>query len=183
MSKSENQPDWYKELSGVLQKLSGADRRSIGRADEVVPQVLGDPHLMDDIVSGLTVEDPVIRMRAADVMEKVSGVDGGLIQPYKSKLLKIAAQATQQEVCWHMAQVLPRLRLTASERKAVFDLLLGYLDHRSKIVKTFTMQALADLALTDPSLRQAVTGIIKACIRNGSPAMQSRGRKLLKGLQ
>ena len=58
----------------VLRTLSGGDRRSIGKADRVVEQVLKTPALLGDVVRGFSHDDPVIRMRSADVAEKVSAV-------------------------------------------------------------------------------------------------------------
>lgn len=53
----------------ILKKLQGGDRRSIGRADEVVEDVLGDPTLFEFVFAGMLHDDPIIRMRAADVDE------------------------------------------------------------------------------------------------------------------
>jgi hypothetical protein len=94
----------------------------------------------------------------------------------------LVARSEQQEVRWHVAQMLPRLNLSAAERETAVSILTTYLDDRSKIVKTFSMQALADLAATDASLRPQVTVLVEELTRTGSPAMQSRGRKLLRQL-
>jgi hypothetical protein len=75
------------------------------------------------------------------------------------------------------------LDLTAAERQTALEILIGYLDDESKIVKTFSMQAMADLALQDPGLRPQVIPILDQLATTGSPAMRSRGRKLLKKLE
>jgi hypothetical protein len=49
-------------------------------------------------------------------------------------------------------------------------------------VKTFTMQALADIAARDAELRAPITERLKRMTRTGTPAMRSRGRKLLAQL-
>jgi hypothetical protein len=56
---------------------------------------------------------------------------------------------------------------------------MGYLADGSSIVKTFSMQALADLAEQDESLLDQVTPIIERLTRTGTPAMRSRARRLL----
>ena len=53
-----------------------------------------------------------------------------------------------------------------------------YLDDNSSIVKTFAMQALFDLAQLNKNLLPEVTSIINDCLKNGSPAMKSRAKKL-----
>jgi len=79
--------------------------------------------------------------------------------------------------------MLPRLEWSQEERAAIVGILLGYLDDESKIVKTFTMQALADLAEKDANLRPRVIELLKDLTETGSPAMKSRGQKLLERLR
>lgn len=78
--------------------------------------------------------------------------------------------------------MVPRLELSEEERAVAVEILLDYLHDKSKIVKTFSMQALADLAEKDASLRSQVTQLLEELTRTGSPAMKSRGRKLLDKL-
>jgi len=81
-----------------------------------------------------------------------------------------------------VAQMLPRLALAKSELGIAVEILTGYLEDKSRIVKTFCMQALADLAKNDEALRRKVIPLIKRLSQAGSPAMKSRGKKLLKEL-
>jgi hypothetical protein len=169
-------------MQDILRKLEGGDRRSIGRVDEVIEQVLDDPSLFDALFCGMLDDDPVVRMRSADAVEKISAQRPQLLQAHKSKLIQQAAQSQQQEVRWHVAQMLPRLDMNGEEREAAVGILLHYLDDDSKIVKTFSMQALGDLALMDATLRPRVVPLLKKLTETGSPAMKSRGRKLLQVL-
>jgi HEAT repeat protein len=166
-------------VSDILDKLKGGDRRSIGRVDEVVAEVLDNTTLFDDLFSGLQHDDPLVRMRSADAMEKITARYPEYLDPYKTTIIEEVAPIDQQEVRWHVAQMVPRLDLRETEVNEVFDILLGYLDDDSKIVKTFSMQALADLAQQHPELIPQVTQILEEQTRTGSPAMKSRGRKLL----
>jgi hypothetical protein len=121
-------------------------------------------------------------MRAADVVEKVSALHPECLQPYKEDLLQRVATIDQQEVRWHVAQMLPRLDLSAGERARAVDILVGYMEDKSRIVRTFAMQALAEFALDDERLRSRVVSILRESTASGSPAMVSRGRKLLDRL-
>ena len=56
------------------------------------------------------------------------------------------------------------------------------MEDKSKIVRTFAMQALVDLAKIDRTLIPRVQPIVEEAVRAGSPAMKSRGRKLLTEL-
>ena len=170
------------ERRDILRKLEGGDRRSIGRVGEVVADVLADPPLFDPLFRGMLSDDPIIRMRSADAVEKITLDHPQYLQPFKTDLIQRVARSEQQEVRWHVAQMLPRLDLDGDEHRAVVGILLGYLEDQSKIVKTFSMQALADLAETDLELRHQVIPLLEDLVETGSPAMRSRGRKLLRKL-
>ena len=167
----------------LLQKLKGGDRRSIRGVPQVVDLVTMDPSLFPAVLGGMTDADPLVRMRCADAIEKITVGRPECLAPYKRRLIEIAAKAEQQEVRWHLAQLFSRLDLSASERRRVVVILTGYLADASKIVKTFSMQALADIAAQDPDLRGPITGQLEKLTRTGSPAMKSRGRKLLARLK
>jgi hypothetical protein len=53
-------------------KLQGGDLRSVGKAEEVVQEVLENPSLFTDVFEGMVSDDSVVRMRSADVIEKVA---------------------------------------------------------------------------------------------------------------
>lgn len=166
-----------------MKKLAGGDRRSIGRVNEVVAEVLRDPALFEAIFKGMFSDDPIIRMRAADAVEKITAKHPKYLWPYKSKLIRQVAKLDQQEVRWHVAQMIPRLELSKREIALAVEILLVYLNDKSNIVKTFAMQALADLAEKDASLRSQVIPVLEDLAKTGSPAMKSRGRRLLKELK
>jgi hypothetical protein len=170
-------------MNAVLKKLEGGDRRSIGRVGEVVAEVLNDPSLFEVVFNAMLSDDPIIRMRSADAVEKITAKHPEYLQPYKEKLIQQVAKADQQEVRWHVAQMFPRLELSKEERAVVVEILLDYLNDKSRIVKTFSMQALADFAERDASLRFEVIKLLEELVTTGSPAMRSRGRKLLEKLK
>jgi len=163
----------------ILQKLRKGDRRSIGRSKEVVADVLANPRLFRIVFSGLFVDDPGIRMRSADVLEKVTTRRPELLRPHKKKLIRELATTDQKEIRWHLAQMIPRLELNAQQRRHVNRALLSYLTDRSSIVRTFAMQALVDIAKDAPTLMPAVRRRIIKLTNTGTPAMRARGRKLL----
>ena len=122
-------------------------------------------------------------MRAADAMEKISLDNPQSLQPFKTELIRLAQQTQQQELRWHTAQMIPRLKLTPKEAATVTDILFDYLNDKSKIVVTFAIQALSDLALTKGDASARVIRAIEKLTRTGSPAIQSRGKKLLPKLK
>jgi hypothetical protein len=162
--------------------LSGGDRRSIGRSDAVVKLVLEQPGRFGELMECLSSENPVLRMRAADAAEKVSANKPRLLDRHKARLLGLLARAEQIELRWHLAQIIPRLPLTAAERQRAAEALERYLHDRSSIVKTFALTGLADLARSDIALRGDVKQLLENAADRGTAAMKARARKLLEQL-
>jgi hypothetical protein len=167
----------------LVAKLQGTDRRSIGRSEEVVRDVLADPQQFRQVFDAMLVSDPVVRMRAADAVEKITRRRPDLLQGLEDRVLTEVAAIDQQEVRWHVAQLLPRLALATPQRARAIALLRGFLDDDSRIVRTCAMQALADLAERDQQIRRWVLPLLAELTRTGTPAMRSRGRKLLARLE
>jgi HEAT repeat protein len=159
------------------------DRRSIGRSNAVAAHVLRHPGAVGQLIRALWNSDYVIRMRAADALEKASLQNPKLLARYKSELLGLLAEANQQELRWHLALMLPRLPLTPAERLRAAAHLCRYLDDSSSIVKTCALQALAEFAEQDGALRPGVLDTLRAAARSGTAAMRARSRILLKRLK
>ena len=166
----------------ILALLGGGDRRTIGHADRVAAMVSDDAELFPKLIAGLWSADRLVRMRAADAAEKVTRKHAELLRPYKRELLRLMTETQEQELRWHLAVMVPRLRLNAREQQAAIRLLSGYLEDRSSIVKTFALQGLADMAEAEPSFRHGVVEILGEAARKGTPAMKARSRKLLRHL-
>ena len=142
-----------------------------------------NPGLFPDLIAGLRSEDPLVRMRAADAAEKVSRTTPGLLQPHKHELLALMAETQEQELQWHLAAMVPRLSLSAHERKSAASLLNSYLEAESSIVKTSALQGLADLAHDDRAIRDTAIKVLRKAMGSGTPAMKARSRKLLHHLE
>jgi hypothetical protein len=167
----------------LLNELSGGDRRSIGQANKVAALVLRRHTLFPELMQGLWSSDPLIRMRAADAAEKVTLRRPDLLKPFKAKLLRLLDEATQQELRWHLAQMVPRLALSTKDRVRATTALKCHLEDKSSIVKTSAMQALADLAGADDELIPKIKQLLTTLTESGTPAMKARGRKLLRQLE
>lgn len=171
-------------MVNILDKLRGGDRRSTGKSDEVVKDLEKNPKLFRQVFNGILLDDPLIRMRAADAIEKFTRERPEYLQPFKRKLLNEIAAIGQQEVRWHVAPLLSRLRLTTKEKARVVQLLSSWFkNEKSRIVRVFSLQSLADLAKGDPALKKKVLKELRLAQKSGIPALISRSRKLIKELE
>jgi hypothetical protein len=174
---------WSMPRKNILALLEGGDRRSIGRSDQVAAIVSKNQALLPELIKGWWSENRLVRMRAADATEKVARKIPDLLWPYKKELLGLMAEAKESELRWHLAVMVPRLRLNSKQRQLATSLLTSYLEDHSSIVKTFALQGLTDLTLDDPSIRPGVIEILRQATRSGTPAMKARSRKLLHHLE
>ncbi|MCC6147629.1 MAG: hypothetical protein IT308_08700 [Anaerolineaceae bacterium] len=175
-------------MSDILDKLVEGNLRTTGRSVEVAAEVLASPASFGDLFAGLRSESPGVRMRAADAIEKITRVRPDLLEPYRGEILNDLTRIAQKEVRWHICQIIPRLNLFSDERKTAAAQLETYLEDKSRIVRTFALQALADLALTDLeagdfALVTHTIAILEKQSVCGIPSVQSRSKKLLAKLR
>jgi len=122
-------------------------------------------------------------MRTADALEKASSRHREYLRPFKNRLINEVSQIEQQEVRWHLAQMLSYLEVSRPERDQIVRILLSYLDtDKSKIVKVCSIQTLTNLADKDKVIRLKVVRKIEEVVEIGSPAMVIRAKKLLAKL-
>lgn len=163
----------------IAKALSGGDRRSIGRSNEVAAYVLRRQFALPELMRALASDDVVVRMRAADALEKVSAARADLCDPFARDLLFVAAKSDEQEVRWHAAQILPRLTLSRRQRGEAVDLLFEFLQDKSRIVQAFALTALVDFAEDDKGLRERVTPLVRRAAASGAPSVKARAKKLM----
>jgi hypothetical protein len=166
----------------IAKVLSGCDRRSIGRSAEVVAHALKNKSILQDLVAALSHGDVVVRMRAADTLEKVSAQKPDWLDPFAGKLLAVASASDEQEIRWHAAQMFSRLRFSNAQRNKAIDLLFEFLKDKSRITQAFALTALVDLAKGDPALRARVAPLVKRAAARGSPSVKARAKALERRL-
>lgn len=154
-----------------------------GRAFDAAVMVLEEPRLGRQLIECLWDEDEAVAGRAADALETVVGEHPQLTQPWKEELLGLLVESRGLKLRWHLVLIVTKLKLTRQECRRAAEVFTGWLDDRSSIVKTCAMQGLAELTLQDPSMKDEVLDLIRELARSGTPAMQARGRHLLKAME
>ena len=165
-------------MSDVINMLEEGDLRSVDRVSEVISLVADQPGLFPEVIRAMAHSNPGIRMRASDAVEKISRTKPEYLHPHKEFILKHVSGSEQQEVRWHLAQIVPRLELSQKERSRVAEKLFAFLNDPSKIVQTNSLQALVDLAWEDDDLFPRVRDAVETLADEGSPAVSNRAGKL-----
>ena len=133
---------------GLVERLSGGNARSLGETESVVAEVLAAPGLVSELFGCVLDVDEVVRMRAADALEKVARARPELLAPYAERLLTEVSEVDQPSVRWHLAQLLGNLPLDVGQRSRALRLLRWMLAEECDwIVLTCAMSAATDLAL------------------------------------
>lgn len=154
-----------------------------GRVDAVVDLVRAEPKKMTQLIECLWDDDAGVANRAADVLERVTYGAPKLLERWKEPLLGLMAEAEENKLRWNLALVVPRLKLSVAECRRVAQMLEGYLDDESSIVRTLALQGLADLTRQNPSSLPEVLDLLRVTGRSGTAAMRARSRILLKKLE
>jgi hypothetical protein len=171
-------------MKTILKKLSDGDFRSIGKSNEIVQSVLSKPELFDDLFSGILESDPLVRMRSADAIEKITAEKPELLQKFKRSILDRVAYIEQQEVQWHVAQMIPRLKLSKSDATKARNILEGYLMNTdSNIVRVMSLQALTDLALQGKIEKEEIIRGIEQYTEIIRTPSASEGKKVVKTIR
>jgi hypothetical protein len=166
-------------MRALLQKLDGGDLRSIGRVDEVVQEVVADTSLSSELMAGLRMTNPLIRMRCADALEKVSRKVPHILRPHRAELRSMLLKPQPKEVLWHLLLIAPRLTWRSHDLPGIIAAATKALSDSSSIVKVCGLQALVNLLPQLPEYRPQVLSHIRNAIKSGTPAMRTRGKRLL----
>jgi len=166
-------------MGKMLNLLKEGDRRTTGRVADAVRAAIGNANLIDELVELMSHSDPAVRMRAADALEKATVQHAELLMRHKDYLLDLIEEASQNEVRWHLAQMLTRLELEAEEIEGLAHIFTKWFARAdSRIVRTSALQGMADLAHKDASLIEPALKMIERALTNSVPALKARARKL-----
>ena len=170
-------------MSGFRETLSGGNRTSIGDADKVISKLLKSPAGLSEIYSLFLDEDPVVAMRASYVAMRVAEHNPESVHPFTKELLKNLDLYTQQEVRWHIPQLLVHLKLTKAQTRRAYEVVMEWAEtDKSKIVGYYGFQAAADFAESDDTLLEDFVPRIRKANKNGAKSIQNRCKKIAKQL-
>jgi hypothetical protein len=183
MYRSESKALGVIAVAGVRDTLSGGTRTSIGDADQVIKKLLKAPSGLADVYKLFLDEDPVVAMRASYVAMRVAEQKPESVKPFTKDLLKNLGLYTQQEVRWHIPQLLVHLDLTKAQKKRAYEVVMGWAEtDKSKIVGYYGFQAAADFAETDQALLEDFIPRIRKANKTGAKSIQNRCKKIAKQL-
>ncbi len=140
-----------------------------------------DPARFDEVWTCLSHKDPLVRMRASDVLEKYTRGHPGILAAYNKDVSLRAVQDDLTEVRWHLFAMASRLPLNGHEARAF----CGFLDQSlrrddSHIVRVMALQAAWDISFHVPVAAGCRDAMIAYALSCDFPSVQARARRLLR---
>jgi hypothetical protein len=159
--------------------LSGGDLRSIGKSNSLISKI-NTQEKFDDLFKSLFNKDRIVVMRAADVVEKITLKSPSYLKKHKNKILELCMIATDKELKWHLAQLLPRIKLNKSELSLVWNTISEWAANKaeSKIVRVNSIQSMFELSEGNDSLRKKLENTISEIKKENVPSLNARIKKL-----
>ena len=164
-------------------QLSGGTRTSVGQAPAVIKQVARSPEILDEIYDLFLDDDPVVAMRSTYVAMKVAEVDPESTWEFKKKVLRDLPRYVQQEVRWHIPQLLIHMNLTRTDRRKAYSAVMEWSEtDKSKIVAYYGLEAAAQFVEVDDTLESDFVPRLRKINQRGAASVSSRCRKISKRL-
>lgn len=161
--------------------LSGGDLRSIGNSNAIAAEIKNQAEF-DELFRYLFHEDRLVKMRAADALEKISAAHPGYLAGHKKELFKLLNTEAGIELQWHLAQLITRVDLAAKETEIVWAKLSEWVmnKNQSRIVRVNSLQSLYDLSNQYPGFKNKFTTIINKLEKEQISSIAARIKKLRK---
>jgi hypothetical protein len=169
----------------TLNKLKGGDLRSIGEANAIVSEITNQ-QAFDELFKGLSDTDRLVVMRSADAIEKITIAHPEYLKSHKKELIELLQSAKHIELKWHLAQLMPRLKLNETETGIVWNILTKWVTDKtgkSRIVRVFSLQALFDIQKQYPELKKDFMDTVSQLDRENVPSIVARIKKLRKEMK
>jgi hypothetical protein len=171
-------------MSYTREKLIGGDLRSLGNTGIIISEITSQKKF-DELFGGLFDADRLVVMRAADAIEKITISHPEYLKSHKKQLFDLFQTASHIELKWHLAQLMPRLKLNKYETGIVWNTLTQWAMDKSgsRIVRVNSMQALFDIQKQYPELKKDFTDTISKMGRENIPSIVARIKKLRKEME
>jgi|SRR5690606_16485612 hypothetical protein len=160
--------------------LSGGDLRSIGRSGELL-KIIKTQEDFDNLFAYLRSSDRILAMRAADVIEKLSASKPQFLDSHADDILELASLDIGKEIKWHIAQIIPRVKIDEIQKAKIREILLGWAKNmkESKIVRANSLQSLYELSKDDNDLSVQFNKVIKQIKQENIPSLNARIKQMM----
>lgn len=158
--------------------LRGGDPRTLVGVAQVLTDVRTSPTRLGSLIDCCSDPDPVVRMRAADALEKYAREQPGTVAGQLDRILDELGPSRQPSVQWHLAQIVGEVPLTSAQHKRAAQWLCQTLEEATDwIVLSHALTALAVVAHDDPRVRPVAIERIERHAADPRKAVAKRAAK------
>ena len=167
-------------MKQFVKLLSGGDLRSIGKSNDAVVKVRNEDDF-DELFKCLFYNDRIVRMRAADAIEKITLKYPSYLLKHKGSLMDLCCTVMDKELKRHIALLIPRLNLSEKEKEIVWQTLSGWAlnTKESKMVRASSIQAVYEIAESDHFYINGFELITDKIKKEHIPSLNARIKKLI----
>ena len=170
--------------SWVKDSLQGGNRTSVGNAADDVDVALKSDEVLDEVYGLFFDEDPVVVMRSSYVAMKVAEQKPESVNRFKASILENLENYKQQEIRWHIPQLLMHVELASSERDRTYRQLMHWAEtDASKIVAYYSLPTAAKFATEDEQLMTDFLPRLRVLSQSGAKSVANRCKKIAKSLK
>lgn len=167
-------------------QLSGGHPNSLGNTVEVAAAVLRAEGLVDELIQTYASADEVVRLRVSNALKRICKEQPGWIYARLARIEEWVDQIEQPSAQWTLAQMYSLLsdRLTSAQKNAAVARLQGFLSGSTDwIVLNFSMQTLAEWALSEEEIRDWLAPVLETLSSDSRKSVAARAKKLARVLR
>jgi len=166
----------------ALRRQLRSSRWNLSEARRIAEEIGRDKAGVRALVQELFGEDVEIRKRAADVARRITESDGSVLEAYADELAGLLETLPVEEsrTRWHLGLVVPRVARTRLQRLRVARTMGLLAQDESNVVRCSAVEGLGLLVLEEPSLRDEAEEMAERFLREGTLAMKSRARGVMR---
>lgn len=169
-------------INSFEQKLSGGHHNSLGNTEEVVAEVLQNPHLFDNLFACYQSPDELVRLRVSSALKRIAKAKKELVLPYLSKIITEIAAIDQASTQWTIAQIFLLLEkdLSSDQRTMAINHFKHNLEmHKDWIVLNTTMETLFEWSKESVDLKKWLIPQLKKLSNDSRKSVAKRANKYL----
>lgn len=160
--------------------LAGGDRRSLAHATRAVRLILEDRRQVKQLIAALDSKDPLIAMRAADVVEKISRRRPEWVAAYRTRLVRRMLATPDPVIRWNLIQVMPRLHHgPRAVQRLVHHLTVWFWSDASALVRVAALTAIVELGHRNLAVAPVARLLLEEARVSESAAVRARARRFI----
>lgn len=165
--------------------LAGGHPNSLGRTEEIVEIVLGEPERMAELYDCYFSDDEVVRLRTSSACKRVFKARPDWFAEYADRLLSEIAAIDQPSAKWTLAQLFleHQKRLTPDQRARATEVLIRNLhEEEDWIALNMSMKTLERWVRDDPEITPRIEVRVRSLADDRRKSVANGARKLLNAM-